>query len=148
MKLKPLIACVACFALGSTVAVTQEFSNKLQPADGSNLNAPSGFENQGVGGALLGDAVLFAIVNSDGAISGGKGERSVTRIALGTYEVVFWRNVSACAFLPTISSNEFGISSGIVSAVRRSSKNAGVFVETKSVDGDAADRDFTFLVIC
>jgi len=29
MKLKPLIACVACFALGSTVAVTQEFSNKL-----------------------------------------------------------------------------------------------------------------------
>jgi len=96
----------------------------------------------------LGDAVLFAIVNSDGAISGGKGERSVTRIALGTYEVVFWRNVSACAFLPTISSNEFGISSGIVSAVRRSSKNAGVFVETKSVDGDAADRDFTLLVIC
>ena len=148
MKIGKILVCAAWLALGCTAGISQEFSNKLEPAGEPDLNAPSGVENQGVGGALLGDATLFAVINSDGTRALGKGERSAQKIDTGAYEVIFWRKVSSCAFIPAIANNTFSVTHGFIDAVRRGSNTSGVYVETRDQSGVLADRAFTLLVIC
>lgn len=97
-----------------------------------------------------GNRTLFAVVNSDGTLVRRCGAVSSTRIAGGQYEVIFNRNVRACAYVATIGlSGSVGASDpGEITVVGRNSNVSGVFLTTHDSSGTRADRGFHLTVHC
>jgi hypothetical protein len=94
--------------------------------------------------------VLFAVVNSDGALARGNGAVSAGAISPGNYEVVFNRDVTGCAYKATIGlSGSSGTSlPGSLGVVGRGGNPNGVFINTYDSGGLEAARGFHLAVFC
>jgi len=93
--------------------------------------------------------VLFAQVSGAGVLDNASGPGvTVTKVGTGTYEVDFARNVSACAFTATIGPSGAGGADGEINVADRSGNVEGVFVDTNTSTGAAADRAFQLIVVC
>jgi len=100
-----------------------------------------GLTNEDVG-------VLYAQVNGDGTLASSSGGATSSRIAVGTYQVDFGRNVSACAFVAGLGTSGTNPAIGQVSAVDRSGNLEAVYIETYDSAGADADRAFQLVVVC
>lgn len=94
---------------------------------------------------------LFAVVNANGTLARGSGATSSSQPeGTGTYEVIFNRNVSQCAFNATIGlAGTTGSSDpGFVNVVGRFTTPNGVFVTTDDTAGTATNLGFHLSVTC
>jgi hypothetical protein len=93
---------------------------------------------------------LFAVVNADGTLARRFGAVSSQRLALGSYEVIFNRNVRDCAYVATIGlSGSTGSSPpGEITVVGRFNNANGVFLTTSNSAGTLADLGFHLAVHC
>lgn len=94
--------------------------------------------------------VLFAEVSSTGTLdSSSGGGVIVTKLGgLGTYEVDFGRNITACTAVATIGPSGAGSAAGEVNVADRSGNAEAVFVDTNTSTGAAADEPFRLVVVC
>jgi hypothetical protein len=94
--------------------------------------------------------VLYAVVDATGVLSRGNGAISATSFGGGAYEVIFFRDVTACAYKATVGlSGSAGTSTpGTVQVVGRAGTPAGVFLTTDDSAGIGSDRGFHLAVIC
>ncbi|MGW0435429.1 hypothetical protein ACWDV4_23175 [Micromonospora sp. NPDC003197] len=92
---------------------------------------------------------FFAVVTAGGALVRGFGVVSSARLAVGTYQVVFSHDVTGSAYIGTLGlPGNVGTSpSGEIAVVGRSGVANGVFVQTFTSAGVAADRAFHLSVI-
>lgn len=112
------------------------------------VGAPSPVAPAGAGGSNLGTAQLFAVINSNGSISRGKGEASAIRVSAGYYRVGFYRNIAACAYVATVGGVAAEVVTGIANVTRMTGNNSHVFVRTFALNGTAADRSFHLYIDC
>ncbi|SCL34104.1 hypothetical protein GA0074692_3745 [Micromonospora pallida] len=137
---------------GGGIAVAQPTeNNSTQPVAQRNQQPPLTPESarkarEGLKGDVgtLATTVSFAVVQSNGVLARGQDVVSVTRYGTGQYEVIFNRVVSRGAYVATIGDpTDCCVPSGgeIAVAPRLSTPN-GVFVQTRSSNGTAADRPF------
>jgi hypothetical protein len=93
---------------------------------------------------------FFAVVNENGSFARGKGVVSTRRLFTGQYEVLFNASIAACAFGGTVGGTAFVGSSapGEITVQGRISTNNGLYIETKTSAGVAADRSFHVVVTC
>jgi hypothetical protein len=89
--------------------------------------------------------LAWAVVNSNGTLAAGKRVTSASKLDTGTYEIVFTRDVSGCAYQATVRGGSFG---GEFAAEPRTDNANGVFVTTWLSNGTAADKPFQLMVIC
>jgi hypothetical protein len=87
---------------------------------------------------------LWAVINVSGTTARGSGVTGSAKLPItGQYEVVFNRDVTACSFQATLSTDH-----GEVYAQPRSNVPNGVFVATFTSAGSPADRAFHLAVFC
>jgi len=91
---------------------------------------------------------LWAVVSSTGILARGFHVTSVTRLQLGSYEVVLDRDVSHCAFTATIGDPDTSVFTGEISAARRFNNPNGVRVVALNSMGTVVDRPFHLTVHC
>ncbi|MGH3931200.1 MAG: hypothetical protein ACRDTF_14630 [Pseudonocardiaceae bacterium] len=95
---------------------------------------------------------LFAVVNANGTLARGCGARSSRRVpgSVGTYEVIFDRNVRDCSYVGTVGLSGSSNSSppGEITVVGRFNNVNGVFITTHNSTGQLADRGFHIAVHC
>lgn len=93
--------------------------------------------------------VLFAQVNANGTLANSSGGVTVIKLAIGTYDVDFGRNVSACAPVATQGGAGVGSSVGAIIGVTDRAGNAeAFFLQTRTNTNALADRDFHLVVVC
>ena len=99
----------------------------------------------------LGAAYMYAVIKADGSLSSGSGVTSVTRIAMGQYEVLFDRSVRDCG----ATSATGGINSSTVLYMMRSyvsfvtGKPNAFLVDTLAMaDNSHKDANVHLLVMC
>jgi Collagen triple helix repeat (20 copies) len=94
---------------------------------------------------------LWAVVTGDAGLVRSSGATDSSRVLglAGTYRVTFNQDVTACSYLATIGNPGAGnpLHGTIVTALRAGTTNA-VFVETRDVAGNLADRGFHLAVFC
>jgi hypothetical protein len=100
--------------------------------------------------ASYGPREMFAIIDADGSIKRGMHVVSATRLGLGTYEVIFVRDVRRGAYFATAGGQGY---SGVplpaaISVNGRAIDPRGVLVYVTSLSGDPQDSAFHLLVIC
>jgi hypothetical protein len=97
-----------------------------------------------------GPTELFAVVNADGTLVRGLHAVSATKLATGTYEVVFSRDVTHGAFVACIgNSNPFPFEfRGFIATAPRFANPNGILVITSAFDLSTADRGFHLTVLC
>lgn len=101
----------------------------------------------GIGGPPPGP--LFASLLATGVISRGSRTTSSTLLGTGIYEVIFDRNITACAYTATIGNPGTGTAaSGQISIQQRAGNANGVFVQTTDPAGAVASRPFYVTVDC
>ncbi|BCJ62760.1 hypothetical protein [Micromonospora endophytica] len=88
--------------------------------------------------------LFWAVVESTGVLVRGFGVVSATRITVGQYQVVFSHDLTRSAYVGSIGlTGSVGASpSGQIAVVGRAGVPNGVFVQTFSGTGVAADRAF------
>ena len=88
--------------------------------------------------------LFWAVVAANGVLSRGFGVVSSTRVAVGQYQVVFSHDVTRSAYVGSIGlTGAVGASpSGEIAVVGRFGVPNGVFVQTFTSAGVAADRAF------
>jgi hypothetical protein len=99
---------------------------------------------------------LWARVKEDGTLKAGSGTVSSAKLFTGGYEVVFNRNVSACAYIASVgsasvSSNNTafdGSGPGEVLVEPRFEKTNAVFVDTQNSSGTEVNNSFHLAVFC
>lgn len=93
---------------------------------------------------------LLAVVNSDGSLARGNGASASSRVATGSYDVLFTRNITACAFNVTVGLATQGgnIDAAHATAVGRLGTTNGVFIETHNAAGTLTDNGFHLAVTC
>ncbi len=136
-----LMAAVAMVGAAAPAMAGLDFNNRSPAASGDGV-APS---------STPGDRA--ACINGTGAvptIAYSKGALSVTRIATGTYIVLFNRNVRNCVKNATIGlCGSVGVSlPGEITTVSSVAFFNGVFVTTHNSFGTRFDRSFHLLVTC
>jgi hypothetical protein len=92
---------------------------------------------------------LFAVVDMFGRLVRGNAV-SAQRVATGSYEVLFSRDVSECAFLVSRgAADKEAASVGFIESARRSGNPNGVFIYGRNTtnDGDL-DIQFHLNVVC
>jgi hypothetical protein len=88
---------------------------------------------------------LFANVASNGTLYGSAGVTANYKRGTGQYEIVFNRNVYACAKIATLADG----SSRIISVITTGGSNGtGVAINTTLRDGTSYDSTFNLAVIC
>jgi hypothetical protein len=117
---------------------------------------PAGKEgSKGKEGAAA--TTLWARVKFDGSLKKGSGVVSTEKISSkGGYEVVFNRNVSACAYVATPGdatvTNSFGEydlkNKGFILTEPRLNEPNAVFVETRGGKEEEAEESFHLVVFC
>ncbi|MFY1698859.1 MULTISPECIES: hypothetical protein [unclassified Solwaraspora] len=92
---------------------------------------------------------FFAVVNASGGLVRGFGVVSATRLAAGTYQVVFSHDLTGSAYIGTIGlPGSSGASApGEITVVGRAGIPNGVFVQTFTSAGVLADRSFHLAVV-
>jgi hypothetical protein len=91
----------------------------------------------------------WAVVTKLGAKGRGKHVSSTHKLSLGTYEVIFDKNVANCTYIATVGTGVGNVSPpGIVTVARRDTTVQGVFVQTYTTGGALADRAFHLQVVC
>lgn len=127
----------------------------LNPANG-RFDLQEQFAQADLYGDLLGyfrappNFPMTAVVNSDGTLARGDHVVSATNLGTGTYEVVFDRNVTGCAYTATIGlSGTSGSSTpGLISVVGRAGNVNGIFLNTVDTAGTNSNRGFHLNVTC
>ncbi|ROO61622.1 hypothetical protein EDC02_3569 [Micromonospora sp. Llam0] len=92
---------------------------------------------------------FFAVVNANGTLARGFGAVSATRLATGTYQVVFSHNLTGSAYVGSIGlSGSVGASApGEITVVGRAGIPNGVFIQTFTSAGVLADRGFHLAIL-
>lgn len=93
----------------------------------------------------------IGVINSDGSKARGAHVVSSARLSSGRYEVIFDRNVAACAYTATIgeTGNAGEIDDSVtITTARRSLNTNGVFVFIHNVSGVTQDEPFHLKVTC
>jgi S-layer homology domain len=90
---------------------------------------------------------VWAVVDSNGTLARSFHATSAIRVGTGSYEVVFDRDVSGCAFNATLGDPDFSVFSGDVSAAKLFNNPNGVRVVALNM-GTAVDRPFHLAVNC
>jgi hypothetical protein len=149
-RLRTLLVLVALVTTLGVIAATQVIAQDGGAA--SNTGKPK-VSQSGIGTQTLQDAhTNYAVCNSGGglALAQSLGALSCTRLALGTYEVIFDHNVRACAYEGTIGlvGSSGTPPPGEISVVGRATDVRGVFVRTFASNGALADRAFHLAVHC
>ena len=93
---------------------------------------------------------LWAVVNPDISLARGAGVVSVTKESDGQVEVVFFKDVSQCAYTGNVGfAGDVGVpADGTMTVVGLDGNPNGVFVATYNQAGDATDSGFHLLVTC
>jgi hypothetical protein len=92
---------------------------------------------------------LWAVVGSDATLDRGSHVTSVASpYGAGTYEVIFDRDVSGCAFVAGRGGVGFESPTGEVSATRRNGNTHGVYLATYNSAGSSAAGTFHLAVFC
>ncbi|MFI6233262.1 hypothetical protein ACIBD9_06865 [Micromonospora sp. NPDC050784] len=151
-------AVLALTLVGGGIAVAQPSAKAPQaaakPVDrGTNSQPPVTAESarsakaalKAGGVTTMAAATWFTVVNANGTKARGTG--TVIKYGPGQYEVQFGSNVSAGAFLATISRPDACCipPGGEVSVAPRLQTPNGVYIETRNSAGTPADRGFTLL---
>ena len=138
------------FLTALAIAVTLGSSTLIAgAAQTSRLNDSTGVEPMSPGGTVLGSATLWAVIRADGSTARGDGNASSTRLGVGTYQVIFRRNVVNCAYMVTIGNPGTGASApGEVTMGLRAGNSNGIFVTTHNSAGNLADRNFHVFINC
>jgi len=100
--------------------------------------------------AACGAAPLRAVLKSDGTLAGGRDVAATSRISTGSYEVIFDRDVSRCAYTATVGRPSPGFTTHpltITTAGRMGNPN-GVFVFIHQTAGAVADHAFSVVTRC
>jgi hypothetical protein len=98
---------------------------------------------------------LFAVVEANGTLARGGHVTSLAKLSGangGTYQVIFDRTVSGCAYNATVGPSTFGGSIGpppvtITTATRAGNPN-GVFIFIHQANGTTIDEPFHLVVSC
>lgn len=119
----------------------------------SVYNLPEAAAEEGVVTPTAAGNVVFACVNADGTLAPSQrfGAVSSTKLATGTYDVRFNRNVRNCAYLATIGlcgSIGSTFPPGEISTVGRAISTNGVFVTTANSAGSIQDKPFYLEAQC
>jgi hypothetical protein len=104
-------------------------------------------------GTTLGSANLWAVINADGTVARSDGANVPATGHLvgftGSYQIIFYRNVTGCAYTATIGNAGAGNPlHGTIIVALRAGNNNGVFVDTRDLTGALADRPFHVVVNC
>jgi hypothetical protein len=92
---------------------------------------------------------LWAVVGADGALPRKNAATSAAKLATGEYEVVFDRDVAACAYNVTLGSTDTSEApAGEAGASQRAGNVRAVAVVTRDSTGTKADRPFHLTVNC
>lgn len=92
---------------------------------------------------------MFAQINADGTLANSSGGVTSTKIAMGTYEADFGRNITSCAFVATQGEAGVGGAGGaIMGATDRSVNAEAAFVTARTNANALADRAFQLVVVC
>lgn len=91
---------------------------------------------------------LWAVVDGGGLLIRGNGVASTASVGGGTYEVIFKRKVTGCAYVATLGDQPIGTPPGEISVAGRGGKPKGVFVATFNSAGSLTARGFTVVVHC
>ena len=92
---------------------------------------------------------LWAVVGADGALPRKNAATSAAKLATGEYQVVFDRNVTACAYNVTLGSTDTTEApAGEAGASQRAGNANAVAVVTRDSAGAKADRPFHLTVNC
>src|SRR6266511_2619830 len=116
------------------------------PAGAAGATGPAGAT--GVAGASA--TALWAVVLVDGTTARGSHVTSSQSFGAGSasYEVIFDRDVTACAYLVSTGGGGNDTLLAQASAARRTGNANGVFVETSTSSGAVADEPFHLGVFC
>ena len=137
----PAILALAALNGEASLAAPEQQSPSRGVGSAPMQNIPQTVESQ----------IKFAVVGSDGITVRGRGVTSSQRFNTGNYEVIFNRNVTACAYVLTEGST--GSSSvtplpGYGTVVGRKGNANGVYITTFNSDGVLANRAFHLVVVC
>jgi hypothetical protein len=93
---------------------------------------------------------LFAVVDGEGNLRRGFHAVSAQRLDVGTYEVIFKRDVRRGVYLATPGGHSWGgfPPTAMIGVVGRASDPRGVLVITSDSDGDQVNAGFHLLVVC
>jgi hypothetical protein len=101
--------------------------------------------------ALVTEGVThFAVVNGGGQQVRARGTTSSARTAEGRYQVIFNRDVRACAYYATIGGPTAAAppENGQITVSSLGSNVAGVDIRTTGANGNDANKPFHLLVLC
>lgn len=138
-----VIAALLVAGLGSAVAATLITSAMIKDHTIKNVDL-SGEVSKSLG-------QLWAVVNADGSLARDRGAKSAASLGVdGQYEVVFNRNVSACAYVATLGDATASTGAvGVVTVAPRDGNANAVFVQTFDVlTGLEANLPFHLAVFC
>lgn len=107
---------------------------------------------QGPAGPAGSVSKLWGVAASNGVLNRSAGTTSSARIGVGQYEVIFNQDISNCAYVATVGlpidiSNAAGAQGFAVVGKKTGTVN-GVRVNTRALNGNAADRGFHLVVVC
>ena len=90
-----------------------------------------------------------AVVTAQGVLARGRGVGSVARTGAGRYQVIFNRDIRACAFVTSLGdAGAAGPPEGQASTSALATNANAVAVRTESSNGNPADRPFHLIVSC
>ena len=136
-------------------------NNSVTGADIRNgALASRDIKRDSVGGVAIKESVLgvvpqseglshHAVVTGTGILARGRGVASVARTGLGRYQVIFNRDVRACAFVASIGdAGAAGPPEGQATTTALATNVNAVAVRTESSNGNPADRPFHLILSC
>jgi len=136
-----------CPSANVTRGQMAQFMNRLGALDGQ---APSVNADQldGLDSSAFARPI-WATINTDGTLARGAGVASSQNLGAGSYEVIFNRDITQCAYIATLGNPGAGNPAGgfIGTALRVGTTN-GVFVETSDTADVTVDRSFHLQVSC
>lgn len=91
---------------------------------------------------------LRVTVGADGARSNDRGVATTTKLATGSYQVIFDRDVRGCVPVATLVQAEAAPVTGEIAVAPLRDNVNGIHVATADSDGREADRAFHLLVSC
>jgi hypothetical protein len=102
--------------------------------------------------AQCADQGRWAVVDPTGSALRGNGVNSSSKLSgTGRYEVTFNTDMRKCSYVATVGgdpSNQLGSTAGLVATASGPSSSNGVYVETKDLSGNLADRPFHLQTLC
>jgi hypothetical protein len=94
---------------------------------------------------------LWAVVNLDGTLARGSGAVSSARLdpGFGTYEVIFDRDVTGCAYVASAGQASSGVApDAFLSTSPRNGNANGVFLDARTSAGASVGNPFHLAVFC